>query len=182
MIAVAHHQAVAVLVPLGGELGDVGVDLGLQRLGQHPPRAFPHDLIDQRREPSLPASWPEPSPGTTVSIGLYLPGRRANAGHCLRPQLGSPGRYTPPRPIHRFQALLVRRGLGEPLRWASPVSPGAALRRSGAWRARPGRRRTWRKSAVAHPRCARPIRPPGSDTRRRSATWTGRHAEGRTDA
>jgi hypothetical protein len=27
---------------------------------------------------------PGPSPGTTVSIGLYLPGRRANAGHCLR--------------------------------------------------------------------------------------------------
>ena len=31
-----------------------------------------------------PPSWPEPSPGTTVSIGLYLPGRHANAGHCLK--------------------------------------------------------------------------------------------------
>ena len=29
--------------------GDVGVDLGLQRLGQHPPGALPHDLVDQRR-------------------------------------------------------------------------------------------------------------------------------------
>jgi hypothetical protein len=35
-------------------------------------------------EPPFPPSWPDPSPGTTVSIGSYLPGRRANAGHCLR--------------------------------------------------------------------------------------------------
>jgi hypothetical protein len=47
--AVAHGQAAAVGVALVGELGDVGVDLGLQRLGQHPPGALPHDLIDQRR-------------------------------------------------------------------------------------------------------------------------------------
>src|SRR5258705_7975016 len=47
-------------------------------------------------EPSFPPAWPEPSPGTTVSIGLYLPGRRANAGHCLRASTTrSPGRYTP---------------------------------------------------------------------------------------
>jgi hypothetical protein len=34
---------------------DIGVHLGLQRLGQHPPRALPHDLIDQRRRAILPA-------------------------------------------------------------------------------------------------------------------------------
>jgi hypothetical protein len=40
-----------------------------------------------------------------VSIGLYLPGRRANAGHCLRLQMIT-GKVHPTRPIHRFQALL----------------------------------------------------------------------------
>ena len=34
MAAVADDQAAAVLVPLGGERRDIGVDLGLQRLGQ----------------------------------------------------------------------------------------------------------------------------------------------------
>jgi len=36
------------LVPAVGEAGDVVLDLGLQRLGQHPPRPLPHDLVDQR--------------------------------------------------------------------------------------------------------------------------------------
>jgi hypothetical protein len=48
VISVADHQTVATFVPLVGELGDVGVDLGLQRLSRHPPGALPHDLIDQR--------------------------------------------------------------------------------------------------------------------------------------
>jgi len=39
----------ALLIPLPGEPGNVGVHLSLQRLSQHPPRALPHDLIDQRR-------------------------------------------------------------------------------------------------------------------------------------
>jgi hypothetical protein len=55
VIAVADHQPAAVLVPLGGVRRDIGIDLGLQRLGQHPPGAFPHDLIDQRRRAVLPA-------------------------------------------------------------------------------------------------------------------------------
>jgi hypothetical protein len=49
VIAVADHQAAAILVPLGSERRDIGVHLGLQRLGQHPSGALPHDLIDQRR-------------------------------------------------------------------------------------------------------------------------------------
>jgi len=40
---------VTVLVPLAGEPGDVGVHLGLQRPGEHPPGALADDLIDQRR-------------------------------------------------------------------------------------------------------------------------------------
>jgi len=48
VVAVAHDQAVAVLVTLVGERGDVGVHLGLEGLGQHPPRALADDLVDQR--------------------------------------------------------------------------------------------------------------------------------------
>ena len=55
MRAVPDHQAAAVLVPLLSEPGDVGVHLGLQRLGQHPPGTLPHDLIDQRRRAILAA-------------------------------------------------------------------------------------------------------------------------------
>jgi hypothetical protein len=43
-----HHQPAPVGVALGGEPGDVGVDLGLQRLGQHPAGPVTDDLIDQR--------------------------------------------------------------------------------------------------------------------------------------
>jgi hypothetical protein len=39
----------AVLIAFGGVRRDIGVHFGLQRLGQHPPGALPHDLIDQRR-------------------------------------------------------------------------------------------------------------------------------------
>jgi hypothetical protein len=55
VIAVADHQPAAVLFPLGGVRRDIGVHFGLQRLGQHPPCALPHDLIDQRRRAVLPA-------------------------------------------------------------------------------------------------------------------------------
>ena len=47
MRAVAHHQPPPVVVALVGVAGDVGVDLGLQRLGQHPPGTLPHQLVDQ---------------------------------------------------------------------------------------------------------------------------------------
>jgi hypothetical protein len=53
VIAVPHHEPAPVLVPLGGERGDIGIDLGAQRLGQHPPSALPHDLIDHRPRPAL---------------------------------------------------------------------------------------------------------------------------------
>jgi hypothetical protein len=44
VVAVAHNQAVAVLV---GERGDVGVDLGVQGFGQHPAGTLPDDLVNQ---------------------------------------------------------------------------------------------------------------------------------------
>jgi hypothetical protein len=47
MVAVAHDEAVAVLVALVDERGDVGVDLGAQRFGQHPSGAFANNLVDQ---------------------------------------------------------------------------------------------------------------------------------------
>ena len=72
--AVAHHQPAPVLVALVGELGDVGVDLGLQRLGQHPPGALADDLVDQRRRPSRRrGSSASAAPGTTVSTGRTFP-------------------------------------------------------------------------------------------------------------
>jgi hypothetical protein len=49
VIAVAHHQTMAVLVTHVGEAGDIGVDLGPPRLGQPPTGALADDLVDQRR-------------------------------------------------------------------------------------------------------------------------------------
>jgi hypothetical protein len=52
VIPVADHPPPAILIPLRGVRRDIGIHLGLQRLGQHPPRALPHDLIDQRPRPT----------------------------------------------------------------------------------------------------------------------------------
>ena len=84
---VVEHEAGRAQAGVRGAYGGDLLPPGL--VGEHsqPPR---HGPVRNRGssisdgEPSLPPSWPEPSPGTTVSIGLYLPGRRANAGHCLR--------------------------------------------------------------------------------------------------
>jgi len=53
VIAVAYHQPAAVLIPLAGIRRDIGIYLGSQRLGQHPPCTLPHDLIDERRRAAL---------------------------------------------------------------------------------------------------------------------------------
>ena len=47
MGAVAHHQAPTVFVAFGDKPGDVVVDLGLQRLGQHPAGTLADQLVDQ---------------------------------------------------------------------------------------------------------------------------------------
>lgn len=47
VVAVAHDQAAALVVPLALQLGYIGVDFGLQSGGQHPPRALADNLVDQ---------------------------------------------------------------------------------------------------------------------------------------
>jgi hypothetical protein len=47
VVAVAHHQASAAFIPLGAQLGYILIDFHLQGSGEHPPGAFPHDLVDQ---------------------------------------------------------------------------------------------------------------------------------------
>jgi len=48
VLAVANHQAAAVLVELVSELLDVGGDFGLQRGGQHLASTIADDLVKQR--------------------------------------------------------------------------------------------------------------------------------------
>ena len=55
------------LVALGGEPGDVIIDLGLQRLGQHPTGTLANKFIDQRRS-------------TAPSAGVIGVGRSRNYG------------------------------------------------------------------------------------------------------
>jgi hypothetical protein len=82
VVTVTHHQPVAVLVAFAGELGDVGVHPGPQRLGQHPPRALAHDLVDQR-----PTQRAGPVVGASAVFnylehGRTFPNRRANGAAC----------------------------------------------------------------------------------------------------
>jgi hypothetical protein len=84
MTTVAHHQPAATLVALGTELPDVGVDLGLQRLSQHPPGTLTHDVIDHRRGlAQLDAPGADLlccGLGDYGKHGSYLPDRRWSAG------------------------------------------------------------------------------------------------------
>jgi hypothetical protein len=56
-VAVTHDQAMPVLVAFVGEAGDVGVDLGPQRLGQYQAGTLTHDPVDQRRRRPRGAQW-----------------------------------------------------------------------------------------------------------------------------
>lgn len=47
-MTVAHDEAVTVLVDLAGERVDVAGDLGFEGGDEHPPGAFPDDLIERR--------------------------------------------------------------------------------------------------------------------------------------
>ena len=107
--AVTNHQPAAVLVTVVGEPGDVGVDLGLQRLSQHPPRTLTHNLVDHRRRTRRRRS-------RTITIsgirnysehGTYLPDQRCRAGLAWNPQSVTREGTPPPESIHRFQALLA---------------------------------------------------------------------------
>jgi len=79
--AVADHQSTPGLVDLMGERVDVRGDLGLQRRGQHRPRAVTDQLVKQRSA--------DRSRCVLVGLGLFLdylehgrafPNQRANAG------------------------------------------------------------------------------------------------------
>jgi hypothetical protein len=77
--AVAHDQPVAVLVTLADELGDVGVDLGLQGLGEHPAGALADDLVDQRRAVGAAGVISVGRSRNYGEHGSYLPDRRWRA-------------------------------------------------------------------------------------------------------
>jgi len=81
MRAVAHDQSVTALVALTGELGDVGLNLSLQRLSQHPAGTLTHDLIDHRRRAAGcigrgPLVTAVGLLGHYAEHGSYLPDRR----------------------------------------------------------------------------------------------------------
>jgi hypothetical protein len=102
VMPVPHHQAAAAPVPLARERRDISVHLGLQLLGQHPPRALPHDLVDQRAPTSL-SLFRRPllhyrEHGRTFPAGVAAPAL-LETSHGIR-------EGTPPGLIHRSQALL----------------------------------------------------------------------------
>jgi len=100
VVAVAHDQAVALLVPLVGQLGYVGVDFCLQCGGQYPPRALTDDLIDQGGAvgggavvvqlstgvPSRPARQRGPTRYQSIDhSGRYAsPSRSTGSEHCSK--------------------------------------------------------------------------------------------------
>ena len=99
-MTVADHQTTPVLVELVHQRLDVGIDFGLQHRREHPPRAFPADLIQTR--PKLRARG---------LLSNYLQHRRSFlAGIGVPAALdGQAGRYAAPsnRPaIHNFRSYL----------------------------------------------------------------------------
>jgi hypothetical protein len=83
MRTIAHHQSRPTLVSLVDELGDVGVDLGLQRLGQHPPHILADDLVPSSPPPPLVMvgarlrllTRPKPSLEVSLTGGPFTPAR-----------------------------------------------------------------------------------------------------------
>src|SRR5215213_11378668 len=79
MGAVAHHQPASALVALADELGDVGIDLGLQGLGQHPTGALTDEFVDQHRPIGAVGVIGVGSSRNYGEHGSYLPDRRWRA-------------------------------------------------------------------------------------------------------
>jgi hypothetical protein len=95
-VAVAHHQATAVVVTLIGKAGEVGIHLRLQRHGQHPSGSFPDDLIEAEIRPRVVVKQYSQHSACPSSPALE---RRRFLG------FGQEGRYAAPRVrsrIHRF--------------------------------------------------------------------------------
>jgi hypothetical protein len=90
-------QAAAVAVPPGRECRDIGIHLDLQRpasIRRAPSRTT--SSTSDANDPCRPRGLSRRQ-GLSVSTGLYLSGRRANAGHCLRTFITwSSGRNTHP--------------------------------------------------------------------------------------
>jgi hypothetical protein len=93
MVAVADHELTAALVALIGQLDYIGVDFGLQRGSQHPPRTLADDLVDQGEEPLAVV----PSSFTTLSTDV--PSRPVLRTPVLPGDLSinHPGKVRPPR-------------------------------------------------------------------------------------
>ena len=98
---VAHHQAMAALIALAGQPGDVGVHFHLEGSRQHPAGTIQDDLIE-RRDHLCPG----------VVIGHYCQHRRSFLTGAPTPAelvLVQRGRYVAPlneSPIHRFRSYL----------------------------------------------------------------------------
>jgi hypothetical protein len=95
---VAHDEAPAVLVAVFLMLGDVDLDLGLERDSEHLTRTLTTDLVDPERDLLGRGVFSDYSQHRRS----FLPRRRSNAGSRLVVQRG---RYAAPRlrwRIHRF--------------------------------------------------------------------------------
>jgi hypothetical protein len=80
MVTVAHDQSPPAFVALVHVAGDVVLDLGLQRFGQHPPGTLPHELVDQGHAGRCMGVIGIDSARNYREHGSYLPDRRWRAG------------------------------------------------------------------------------------------------------
>jgi hypothetical protein len=109
MRPVPHRQAAAALVALARELDDVGVDLGLQCLGQHPPGTVANDLVDHR------ARRHRATYGAITASGVRDSGEHGRTfptdvgASAIRETQTITGKVHPSRQIRRSQALLCRK-------------------------------------------------------------------------
>jgi hypothetical protein len=98
VVTVAHHQPVTLLIPFLGQLGDVGIDFGLQRGSQHATGALADDLVDQRMVWRVVVAVDYGKHGRTLPTGTTTP-------VCSVTFDRSPGKvrlpHALPGPIHR---------------------------------------------------------------------------------
>jgi len=120
-----HDQPPPALVALDGVAGDVVVDLGLQGLGQHPPGALPHELVDQGHATRLAAVI---GVGSSRNYGELA--ALGGLGQCRpigrRPKMGA-GRTLDVGVCRRDQGLRALLGLGKLL-----VVTGPGCARTGS--------------------------------------------------
>ena len=106
-VTVADHQTLAVLVELVDERRHVGVDLRLQRHGQHPPGA----LADQSHPDPSPTPRAVRSSATTLNIGVpSSPGRQPRQSRVFSEE----GTSRPRTVVHPQVLVITRGGQGRP--------------------------------------------------------------------